>query len=61
MARTKGSKNKSSGVLPHYATLAPKERVSFLANLIVDVILSDQQNGGVLFKKVARDERATQN
>ena len=53
MARPKGAKNKKSLVLPYYSSLAPKERVQFLAGLIVDRILEDEQSGGKLLKMAA--------
>ncbi len=48
MGRTKGSKNKSQEQLPHYAQLPPEERIEFVAALIVDRILEDQQQGSKL-------------
>lgn len=54
MGRTKGSKNKSQEHLPHYAQLPPGERIEFLAALIVDRILEDQQQGGKLLKTQPR-------
>lgn len=52
MGRTKGAKNKSTEVLPHYASLPTEERIKFLATLIVDRINADQQSGGKLYKGI---------
>lgn len=52
MGRTKGAKNKSKDVLPHYASLPTEERIKFLATLIVDRINADQQSGGKLYKGI---------
>lgn len=52
MARSKGTRNKNSEVLPHYSRLPIEERLKFLATLIVDRIESDQNAGGELLKIV---------
>jgi len=52
MARTKGSKNKITSVLPDICNLTPKERIDLLANLIIDRILEDQNNGHKLIKNI---------
>lgn len=54
MARTNGAKNKKEYRLPHYASLPTKERITFLANLIVDHIEADQQSGKKLLSKLER-------
>lgn len=57
MARTKGSKNKNSSALPDYALLSTENRIEVLANLIVDKIFDDLENGQKILKKLstARD------
>ncbi len=50
--RTIGSKNKNPDLLPHYASLPLEERVKFLANLMVERIQADQQDGGKLLKRI---------
>ncbi len=52
MGRLKGSLNKNSQSRPVTSGLSPKERVRFLANLIIDRMLEDQRNGFVLLKKL---------
>lgn len=54
MGRTKGAKNKDLAVRPPTCTLSEDERVQVVANLIIDRILADQQNGQSLLKKVKR-------
>jgi len=54
MARTKGAKNKNQEHLPHYAQLPPKERIEFLAALIAERILEDQQQGEKLLNMQPR-------
>jgi hypothetical protein len=54
MARTKGSKNKNSSALPQYSALSTEQRVTVLANLIVDRIVEDQNNDCTLLKKITR-------
>jgi hypothetical protein len=58
MGRLKGSKNKTSDTKPYTSTLmlSPKERVQFLANLIIDRIIEDQNNGRPLLKTIKQDE-----
>jgi hypothetical protein len=58
MARTKGSKNKNSSALPDYATLPASERITILANLIVDKIYEDLQGKRTVFKQLQRDNDA---
>jgi hypothetical protein len=59
MARTKGSKNRQTDQLPT-TLLTIEERLSFIANLIVDKIIEDQESESQLFNKIvgAKDERA---
>lgn len=33
-------------------TLSIKDRIHFIANIIIDKIIEDQKNGGTLFKKL---------
>jgi hypothetical protein len=54
MGRIVGAINKSESSLPHYATLPTAERIIFLANLIVDRIISDQNDGKKLEKEAKR-------
>ncbi len=37
---------------PHGVTLSPTERIQFLANLIIDRMIEDQNNGSTLLKKL---------
>jgi len=55
MARTKGSKNKNSSALPDYATLPAPERITVLANLIVDKIYEDLQGKQTILKQLQRN------
>jgi len=55
MARTKGSKNKNSSALPDYATLPATERITVLANLIVDKIYEDLQGKRTILKQLQED------
>lgn len=52
MSRPKGSKNLNSSAPPAYTTLSSQERISVLANVIVDCILEDQAQGGPLFAQL---------
>jgi hypothetical protein len=52
MARTKGSKNKNSSALPDYVLLSTESRIEVLANLIVDKIFDDLENGQKILKKL---------
>lgn len=52
MARTKGSKNKNSSALPDYALLPSNERITVLANLIVDKIYEDLQGKRTILKQL---------
>jgi hypothetical protein len=56
MARPKGSKNKNSSALPQYAALSTEEKLTVLANLIVDRILEDKHNNNKLLKKITRQD-----
>jgi hypothetical protein len=58
MARTKGSKNKNSSALPDYATLPASERITVLANLIVDKIYEDLQGKRTILKQLQKDGNA---
>lgn len=52
MARPKGSKNRNTSALTQYADLSTDERLQLLANLIVDKIVDDQNNGKVIQKRI---------
>jgi len=52
VARTKGSKNKNSSALPDYALLPSNERITVLANLIVDKIYEDLQGKRTILKQL---------
>lgn len=52
MARPKGSRNKNSSALPQYVDLTTEERITLLANLIVDKIIDDQNNGQMIQKRI---------
>ena len=54
MARTKGSKNKNSSALPDYALLPSNERITVLANLIVDKIYEDLQGKKTILKQLTK-------
>lgn len=58
MARLKGSKNKNSSALPQYAELSTSERITVLANLMVDRILEDQRSDTKLLEKITRESDA---
>ncbi len=60
MARTVGSKNQNLIVRPPTSALDTDERMRLVANLIVDRIKDDQQNGHILFKAIggSNDTRA---
>jgi len=34
------------------SSLTTKDRIHFIANIIIDKIIEDQKNGGTLFKKL---------
>lgn len=50
MSRTKGSKNIAEQSLPPTLDLEPSDRISYLANAIVDRLLRDQATGHLLLK-----------
>lgn len=52
MGRLKGSLNKNSKGMVITSSLSPDERIHFLANLIIDKILEDQRQNGILLKKI---------
>lgn len=56
MPRPKGSKNKVSSSPPWPMTLSTKERIDFLANAIVDVIIEDEEKGRPLLKEISAVE-----
>lgn len=63
MGRLKGSINKTSSERPIASTLSPSERIQFLANLIIDRMIEDQNNGAALLNKIkdTYDGASTQN
>lgn len=56
MERIKGSKNKNLTIRPITSKLSPRERIHFLANLIIDRMLQDQQCDSVLLKKIIKKD-----
>lgn len=52
MARIKGSPNKQQSPPPITVTLTTDERITYLANLIIDRILEDQLKNRPLLRKV---------
>lgn len=56
MARTKSSENKTTMVRPPTSTLTTEERMQLVANLIVDRIMYDEQNGRKLLKQVTQEQ-----
>jgi len=52
MARSIGSKNKKISGQPVTISLSVQERLEFLANIIVDRIMEDQNNGQKLLKQI---------
>ena len=58
MPRPKGSRNKNTAEMPMYTALSTEERLFVLANLIVDRILEDQQNGNELLRQLVEQGNA---
>ena len=56
MGRLKGSTNKTSTSRIIASTLSPSERVQFIANLIIDRIIKDQNNDKPLLKKLSIEQ-----
>ena len=57
MGRVKGSKNKinlSESGRPFTSTLPLEERLQIIANLIIDRLLEDQQNGQLKIKNIEK-------
>ena len=52
MGRLRGSKNKNSSTKVIASSMTSKERISILANLIIDKIIADQKNGYPLLNKL---------
>ncbi|CAN5181244.1 hypothetical protein BH09PAT1_BH09PAT1_3240 [soil metagenome] len=52
MGRVKGIKNKNSTLRLTTSSLSTHQRISFLANLIIDKIQEDRRNGNQLCNKV---------
>lgn len=59
MSRPKGSRNKVIAGTPPTLSLSVEERIQIIANLIVDRIIDDQQQGETLLKQLegASDEQ----
>ena len=58
MGRRIGSKNKQTTIDPLHTAMTPKERLEFIAYLIVEHIEDDQTNGHKLLQHIGvRDER----
>ena len=51
MSRAKGTKNKNTLEPLIASKLSTKERIQFLANLIIDRIIEDQNTEKALYKK----------
>jgi hypothetical protein len=52
MARLNGSQNKNISGQPATLTLSVEDRLELLANVIVDRIMDDQQDGQKLLKRI---------
>lgn len=61
MARTKGSKNKNSSALPEYSALPTEEKLTIIANLIVDRIFDDQHTDNELLMELMREDHVRSN
>ena len=59
MGRTKGAQNKNS-VTPSFLDLSPEDRLNLLANLIIDKVFEDQENGQILLKKIEGESHVHQ-
>jgi hypothetical protein len=55
MARLKGSTNKHISSQPVTIALSTEGRLEFLANIIVDRIIDDQNSGQALLKSIKSD------
>lgn len=55
MGRIKNTKNKTSTEPVIASNLSTTERIQFLANLIIDRIIEDQNNNQLLYKKFSKD------
>ena len=54
MGRLKGSKNKTSELRPITSSLSSQERINLIANLIIEKIKEDQNNGCPLLKRLTQ-------
>lgn len=54
MARHKGSKNKHRKNELVVSKYSPEERIRIIANVIIDRILDDQNNGKEIYKLIHR-------
>lgn len=52
MGRPKGSKNKTQKTAPHTVAYSTAEKLEFIATVIVDKIIHDQEAGSALLKRV---------
>ena len=52
MSHSQGNQNKQALAVPDTVSLTTKERVEFIASLIVDRIAADETDGFVLLKKI---------
>lgn len=57
MSRPKKSRNKNTLEPIIASKLSTEERINFIANLIIDHIVQDQNNGQKLYKKLLRKEQ----
>ncbi len=53
MGRTKGATNKFTLIEPLHTTMSVDERLTFLANLIINKIQADESNGRKLFNVIS--------
>jgi hypothetical protein len=58
MPRTKGSKNKLKAPAVEQFTFTAEQRVKFVANLVIEKIIEDQQFGGKLVSILENQDAA---
>lgn len=58
MSRTKGATNKKLSDHPEYLDMGPEERLSFIANLIVDQLLDGSASATEISKALGIEEAA---
>ena len=56
MARTKGTLNKKKSPPPETTLLSAEERLTFIANLIIDQVFDDKKNDYELLKKLGNQQ-----